>query len=448
MLHLRSAQVSVQELLVVFRRRRAYFIWSFVLLLGISIGGAFLLPRKYESSTTILAQRDEVLNPLVNYSMAVSMASDDRLRTFNEIVFSLTARQTIVDSLHLDQNLVTDMERQDLLVRVGKDIEAERPGSATFRIGYLDSDPQRAQHGVAVLARYFIKTILSVENQRNELAVQFFEGKLDELKQKFETEQSNVIALMRDRISDMPVENQTLWSNIEDFNKRIGTYDDQIKVLRRGQDLMAQFAPEGSVELNLQILYELQRADLPHAAELQPLVSKYDDASRRFTPKFPEVRKLMGQITDVLAAMKSSVASELELANHNRADLDSQKSQMVENLKQSTAFQEIDKDKKSSFDVISGLYNEMKVKLEQARTNRDLGRRGNEEFIVIDPPLIPTSLTKPNRAMIISGGGVLGLIVGLFAIALAELLDPTIRGPLDIVLYRRKIVAFLPDRVA
>src|SRR6267142_1482121 len=98
-----SAQITAQEAINVFRRRKKYFYIPFCLFVGISICGILFLPKKYESSTTILVQRDEVLNPLVNYTMAVSMASEDRLKTFNEIVYSVSAIQTLMDSLNLDQ---------------------------------------------------------------------------------------------------------------------------------------------------------------------------------------------------------------------------------------------------------------------------------------------------------------------------------------------------------
>ena len=77
--------------------------------------GAFILPNRYESSTTILVQRDEILNPLISYEIAVAMASDDRLRTFNEIIYSRTNIQRLIDSLGLDTGLKTEEQRQALV---------------------------------------------------------------------------------------------------------------------------------------------------------------------------------------------------------------------------------------------------------------------------------------------------------------------------------------------
>jgi polysaccharide biosynthesis transport protein len=442
---MRSAQLSVQEVRNVFRRRRKYFFISLVAIIVLCVTIAFMLPRKYESSTTIMAQKDEVLNPLVNYTMAVAIASEDRLRTFNEIVFSASSLQTLIDSLQLASNVKSEEERQELVKNTQKSILTERPGETTFRLTYTDSDPERAKQGVSVLARYFIRTILKVENQRNESAVQFFETKLGELQQKFQSEQQNIVSLMRDRITQMPVENQTLWNNMESINKEEGTIDILTKDYKHAQTLLDQFSEDSPPEKNTRLLYEIQRMDLPHVADLRPLISKYDEFSRRYTSKYPEVRKLSSQITEILYVMKGAITEELSQRQRERTELEVRRTQILENLKQSAAYQEIDKDKKSNFDIIRGLYDDMKIKLEQARTTRDLGRKGIEQFIIIDPPIVPTKPSKPNRLLIILGGLGLGLLMGIFSVGISELLDPTIRNPQDIYAYKKQIVAYLPE---
>jgi uncharacterized protein involved in exopolysaccharide biosynthesis len=174
-------------------------------------------------------------------------------------------------------------------------------------------------------------------------------------------------------------------------------------------------------------------------------VVKYEEMSRRYTPRYPEVMKLDGQIKDVLTVMRTAAEEELARNQRSRRELDQKRVENVDNLKQSTATQEIDKDKKSSFDIVRNLYDEMKVKLEQAKTTRDLGRRGGEQFILIDPPTVPSEPSKPNRTLIICGGIGFGLLIGLFSAALAELLDPSIRTAQDVHVFHKRIVAFIPD---
>ncbi len=85
---MRSAQVTIDEIRAVTRRRWKLLVFASLTVIILSIIGAYTLPRRYVSTTKILVQRDETLNPLVSFSMAVTLASEDRLRTFNEIIFS------------------------------------------------------------------------------------------------------------------------------------------------------------------------------------------------------------------------------------------------------------------------------------------------------------------------------------------------------------------------
>src|SRR5947209_36126 len=230
-LKLRTSQFTIHDILGVIRRRKRLILLPMFIVTFLCTLGAFILPRKYESSTTILVQRDETLNPLISYEMAVSMASEDRLRTFNEIVYSRPVLETVIDTLGLQKGLMTDLEREELLKDLKRDIRTDRSGDS-FNITFVDTDPLRAQMGVALLAELFIKTRLHVEHQRDELTVEFFEKKLEEFRQKFEENQKKLISAMGQRIDEMPMESRTLYTDMENQDRQIGDLDTRIKALQ------------------------------------------------------------------------------------------------------------------------------------------------------------------------------------------------------------------------
>ena len=86
----------------------------------------------------------------------------------------------------------------------------------------------------------------------------------------------------------------------------------------------------------------------------------------------------------------------------------------------------------------------MKVKLEQAQATQDIGENSAEQYVVIDPPQLPTVPAKPNRALIVGGGLGLGLFLGLLAAGLTELFDTRIRIPEDVEVFEKPIIAYLP----
>ena len=444
---MRSTQLTAQEVLSVFRRRRRLLLFPIFLVTTLCVLGAFILPRKYESSTTIMVQRDEVLNPLVSFTMAVTTASEDRLRTFNEIIYSRATVQILIDSLKLDQDIQeeTEEDRQELIKKIRESIQTARPGPSSFRIAYLDTEPVRARSAVQLLADHFIKTVLQVENKRNELAVQFFEKKLEELRQKFEASQSEMVALLRSRIRDMPTESRSISGHIEEVDRYVGALDERVKMYQRELTTLQSFPGLLETEQGKQALFDLQRKDLPHVGDLRPLVSRYDELSRRYPVQYPEMRKVKKQIIDLLAIMRSSVEAEIAKQRKQRWEFESRRSNLIDDLKQVSVTQQVDKERESNVGIYQGLYDEMKIKLEQARTARDLGLGGGEQFIIIDPPIVPTDPSKPNRLLIISAGLVLGAFLGVLSVVTAEIIDTRIRSPRDVSSYKKRIIAYIPD---
>jgi polysaccharide biosynthesis transport protein len=444
--NLRPAQAGVARILNFFRRRREYFLFSSILVAVICTGGAFLLPPKYEASTIIMVQREEVMIPLVTMGGDFAMSTDDRFGTFNEITFSRAAVETVIDSLHLDKDIKTEDEREELIKRVRKNIRTTKPGEATYEIMFYDSDPIRAQLGDYILARYFIRTILLVENKRNEVALDFFQEKLDEMHQRYDRKQAEMVSLMRSRIHEMPVQNRTLLDNLDAIEKKNSAIDERMKRDTRILDMLQHLTPGLATENDKQLLQKLDALDFPSATDLKYLVDTYTDLTRRYTPKYPEVLKTIKKINSLLVIVKDGIVQDTVDQNNLRVQLQQQKAQAVEDLKQKSTVQEIDSDEKADLEFSRKLYDEMSVKVEQARQTRDLGSKGSEQFIIIDPPIVPTEPTQPDKLDIIINGIILGLLMGVLSAGCKELLDPTIRTIHDIGTFQKGVVAFIPGK--
>ena len=440
-----EAQFTLQEIMSVAHRRRKIFLLPFAIVSVLSLVGAFVLPPRYESSTSILVQREEILNPLIGYEIAVTLISEDRLRSFNEIINSSTTIQSLIDSLGLEKTIKTEAERQALIKRVRRNISTDRRGSDSFSIAYLDTDPVRAQRAVSLLAKLFIQTKLYVENRRNDLTVQFFQKKLDEYREKFEANQNKVVSLLKQRIDEAPRESRMLYTRLEGVSKQVGEIGAHIKEYQRAQAILRRYPESFRTESGKQTLYELQRADLPYASELRTSLLEYDEYRQRYRGKYPAVEKLESQILDLLERMEKAVEFEIARLHTQRWDLEKRQVRLVDQVKRSSVSQKVDQDVESNYSIYRGLYDEMKVKLEHARMTRDLGMRGENQFIIIDPAVVPTEPSRPNRLLIILGGLVLGAILGMLSVIAVELLDTTVRTPRDIEMHQKRVIAYIPD---
>jgi uncharacterized protein involved in exopolysaccharide biosynthesis len=194
-----------------------------------------------------------------------------------------------------------------------------------------------------------------------------------------------------------------------------------------------------------QALSELQRAEIPYSTELRTLLAQYDDITTRYTSKYPEVVKTESQILELLKRVRVAVQSELGALASRILELQKSRTQIIDEIMHSSVAQRLDQDKESNYSLYRQLYNDMKVKLEQARTAKELGKNAENAFIIIDPARVPAKPTKPNRVLIILGGLGLGMLLGVLSAGLAELLDTTVRTPREIEVYQKPIIALLPD---
>lgn len=438
------AQLKFRELLAIYRRRRKYLFIPAAITTAISVVGAVVISNKYESSTTILVQRDEILNPLISYQMAIAMASEDRLRTFNEIIYSHTTMKKLYDSLYRND----DLEVKDESARIEglrKNITTERRGSDSFRITYVSNEPVKAQAAVKLLAEDFIQTTLRVEGQRNDQAVQFFQDKLDELKEKYEASQGKVVSALKSRVNMMPQDSRDLYLQLEGIEKQIADHDSRITLYQEKLSDLRKFPAAMETDAGRQILYDLQRAPIPFADDLKIQLQKYDDITRKYKGKYPEVLRVEGQLADLLVRIQNAIQGEITKQEPTRWDLERRRTRLVETLKESSISQKMDRDVEADYDIYKKLYDEMKVKLEQAMTTRDLGRTASNQFIIIDPPLVPTKPTKPNRPLLVLGGLFVGLFFGFVSVVVKEMLDTTIRSPRDIEVYHKPVIAFITE---
>jgi succinoglycan biosynthesis transport protein ExoP len=436
---------TVGDIKRVIRQRKWLIITPFVIVSIASVLGALLLPRKYESTTTIWVQRDAILNPLVTYQMAVTLASVDRLETFSEIVYSRKTIEIAIDSLDLGKEAQTGIEWDELIQRIRREIRTGRKSMNTFSISYTDTDPVRAQRMVSVLANVFIETRLRGESQRNELTVRFFEEKLQEYEQKFDQTQNQVLTMVRERMAERPTGLKGLMGQLESIDRDIAVSQKRLKDYNVIQSKLGLFPDAFRTDQGKAALAELQSADIPNGEELRTLVARYTEISLRYTPQYPEMGKVEFAITELLNRISVAVQNDIAVITDRIKQLQKDRADKVQELVSNSVDQQVDIDKESYYKLYRRLYDEMKVKLEQAKTVRELGRNAESSFIIIDPARVPAKPSKPNKPLIIMGGIGFGLILGIVSAIAAELLDTRIRTPYDIEVYKLPVIALLPE---
>ncbi len=441
---MKNAQFGFDEFTAMMRRRRVPFLIPFVIIMAACTIGAFLMQKKYESSTTILVQGDGVLNPLVRYTMAVTMEYDNQLHNFDEIVYSRPVIEALIDSLGLQSKEKTASAKEALINATSKSIVTDRKGTDIFTLSYYAPTPQMARRAVEVLTELYIQKSLRIQNSKNDFAVQFFTQRMNSLRNKFEQSQNQLVGLIKKHISAIPESDRELYTQIGDYNKEIDKLQGTISNYQQALAILNNTDAAHAGKLDLKSLYEIPLLGVPYGSELESALVKYDGLLHKYTEHYPAVEDAKANLVQLLQRSRSVTQSGLVAKENQIWQIEKQRDREIATVQQATVASSQDQDVQSNFNIYKGLYNDMQVKLEQAETSKDLGENGAREFVVLDPPELPSSPAKPNKPLMVGAGLILGLILGLLSAGLAEIFDSRVRTPIDVEMYNKPVIAFLP----
>lgn len=428
---------------IVRRRRRLLTLLPLGLLL-LSVTAAYLIPPKFTSSTSILVHKEETLNPLVMYQMAVTLASEDRLKSFNEIIFSRSTVQMLIDSLGLDQGLDEPGTLQSLVDQVRASIKTQFRASDSFDISFTHSDPLVAMTGVQLLADHFISTRLSLENNRNEQTVLFFEEKEKELQQIVDRRQTELLSASLDRMQVLPSDEKALQTRLEEVEESLRELRWSLYEERREKEALEAFLREEAHD-ELWKVYRFRLDGYAFDADLENALLEFEDVRRRFTANHPGYRNAQGALLELVQRIPQAIAERIESHERQVRDLEKERMDVIASMEMAMVANRIQEGPMSEYSIYRTLLEEMKVKLEQARINRDLSRKAVDQFVVLDAPFLPEEPSSPNRKWIILTGAMFGFLLGFFTTALAEYSDTTVRQEEDLEEFDRPVIAFLGD---
>lgn len=426
------------------KRRRVLLILTPILFIAAAALAIYLIEPKYESATTILVQKDETLNPLVLYEIAVNMASEDRLQSLNEIIYSRSTMEILIDSLNLDEDVITEADKQLLVKNTQRNIKTTSRASDSFEISYMDESPQRAQAGAELLANHFIQSRLRLETRRHEETVNFFAAKLGELENIVSEQRNQTVNITSDRLRDLPSNSEALQSRLMVINEQLDALEWRIIQEEEKLDNVEAFKNEPNMNVAIQYLFRLPMAETQFGEELSLLLSEYETLSQQFTESYPRLRALALQIRQVADRIPPTLESNIQRLNTQKNDLTQQNERVVADMQNFFVSTQRANSQQSDFSIYEGLYNEMKVKLEQAKMTRDIGKRAADQFIVLDAANVPEKPVSPNKRLILGVGLMIGLIMGIVASAVAEVMDTTMRDDNDLP-FQKPIIAYITN---
>jgi len=305
------------------------------------------------------------------------------------------------------------------------------PNSRLIEVGFEAQDPQLAAQVVNAHLQNFIEQNFRSKYDATTQASNWLSAELEELRIKVEKSEDARLAYER--------ENQ-IWQIDEKQDITTQKLGDLSKAVTEAQTELAEkealyrMATSGNVDAlpaarDNGAIQELlkQKSDLDR---------QYAEAINQFGPNYPKVQRLAAQIQQVqddLAnarkTMVDSIAEEYDTARSHvqllQDALDKQKVQANDLAEKLVQYNILQHDAEANKQLYDGLLQ----KLKEAGITAGL-RSSN--IRVVDPALVPTSPSRPQKARNILLAFLVGLVGGVGLAIFREYLDNTVKSPDDI----------------
>lgn len=281
------------------RRRRMSLGVAFALIAIAALALGVLWPKKYEASTTILAQESSIITPLME-GAASTTANNNRAGIARDVVFSRKVMNTILVAGGWMASNPTPIQQDRLIEGIRSRTTVQTAHDNLITISYFDSDPKRAFDVTKEFAQLFISESLASKQRESHDAYEFINSQVESYRNKL-TDAEDKLKTYRDANADArPGNDAETTSRISQLRAQIeNTRVDLTEKQSQQAALQSQLSGESEVNAvqTTQGIYETQ------LAELQDQLAKLQ---LTYTDQYPDVVRLRHQIQDLRAQVAQS----------------------------------------------------------------------------------------------------------------------------------------------
>jgi polysaccharide chain length determinant protein (PEP-CTERM system associated) len=447
--------------------RRKWLIVLPTLAVAVAVGYVvWRLPNVYES-TTLLAVR-----PATIAAQDVTQLSDSDLTLrINNITQEVTSRSTLqplIERFNLYpverargasmDELVERLRAKDLKITLNTSRNEITNG---FFLSFRGEDPRDTQKVTEALAAKYVESQRTASGDETRLTKEFFDGRVEEQKQKLDDIDRRRLAAMQTHMKSLPSQLQALVGQLTGLREEqkariqeIGRIKDQIAFLNRTGSELAKANQQAGEEfvVNMQ-----DPKGTPAYAELvkrkAELEAQYADLGLTFKPAAPEMKSVQMQINEIKGQMKEMVEEHNRKVEETRTRIENKidprlgfNKAEIQRLEGEAKRQQAQLDRTEAdiagvsqqlggvplteveLEAIQREYETEKAIYDQTVEQRNkaemmaqvAGRAQGESIAVIDPASLPQQPVAPKRPLLMLLGLVAGLGVGVALAAAFE----------------------------
>jgi polysaccharide chain length determinant protein (PEP-CTERM system associated) len=450
------------DYLGVVHRRKWWFIVPLVICI---LGGAALamfLPRTYKSEAEI-GIADATLSPELLRGVQ-SFDARERQRAVSQQLLSRTVLERVVREERLSPNRPVEDTASSLRARVEDNItvppplvrSGNREGLESFRLGYVDSSPERAQRIANRLAMVFVEENSKTKTQRAENTSEVLAQQLRESQEKWTRLQEQLRLKKEAFMGRLPTQANAniqmvngLRQQLESLSIQLRGETERLSLIESTLETMKQGG--GNPGLTSAGAAAIQTAQ----SRINTLQQQLTQArALGFTDIHPEVIRIRGELAegqkDLAAARQQAPGTQEEILSTDpmyrqkvqeantlrvriaqlRAAEQQARSQIGLYQARVEAAPMVEQELSSlqqDYDLERKRYADLSVKHQTALMEEDLSRKqGGERFVVLNPAYLPVRPVSPNIARLMLMALAMGFVLGAAAVVGREFLDRSV----------------------
>ncbi|MGF7211829.1 polysaccharide chain length determinant protein (PEP-CTERM system associated) [Skermanella aerolata] len=396
----------------------------------VSLAGWFVvarMPDVYASSARVYVDTQSLLNPLMK-GMTVRPDIEQQIEIMRRTLISRPNMEQLIRLTDLDLTVNSEGARESLLSGLEQRIRFAGEGRQIFNIQFEDSDPKLAHSVVQSLLQIFVEQNVGDSRRDIERTRRFVDTQIADYEKRLRDSEAQVAEFRRANAEELRYKDivnsrlQTAEFDLRQLENQLqaGTWQrDQLKTQLAGTPetlagadpaqaaaAQASSAAGQRVEQLRQQLSEMRlrfTEQNPSVINMKRMIEQAEADARRQSGGGAAPNPMRKQLEGEIQRLDLEIASlgrRIELRNNELGELRKRQDEVPAVELQ---LAQMNRD----YGVLRQNYDQLIERRESIRmADRLDSQTSNVDFRVVDPPLVPTRPSGPNRALLF--GGVLG----------------------------------------
>ncbi len=404
---------------------------------------AFVLPKTFSSHTTILADKEGLLSPLMK-GAAVSNNTKgrdkDRIALYKEMLFGAAVMQPVVVNAGWVKSDATEVEKSRAIIDLVEKITVKSAGPNLVRIEVTDSDAERAFRTARLLGDMFIEKSLENKQSESRAAYEFVDRQAKSYHEKLLLAEQKLKEFKTTNLGNHAGTERGVFARINSLRGQIEEFSLQVQEESiRERSITGQLAGEKQLGSSLQVESGLSSRIRLLEQQLATLRLDYHDT-------YPDVVRLKHQIADLKEMLKKgdngsgftsaaaaagnldtvygSLREQLAETRTRKAGLNTRVAQsrklLALELERAKDLPEIEAELAEltrDYEVTNDVYQDLVKRRENARVSMNIDiEQSDQRFGIQEPALLPLQSTGLRFFQVAALGPILGVLGSLAAL--------------------------------